>query len=260
MITMTTTVFKKATLALIGLACAAGVIFSVGMHQDDTKVQAATSETHRVWVNDTEAPTYWFEGSAVTGVHFWGTGVDAYGKVLWDAANSTKYYDIPLAADSFQILRIGPLDEHWDYTGNLSFGTGTFWLHNDKSVGYDSGATHSTTTIVSNFINSMNTDYSICSKPSVESIVNSYNGLSTFEQDQFDATTLTLPNGGTKAGIARLNELISDFSVTIPLNANDVGGINQDRNNSLLTMLIIGLLGLSTLGGYIVISRKKNLA
>jgi len=252
MIFMTTTVFKKMSLLTLGLACAAGVIFSVGAKtaKPETNVEAATILTKRVWVNTNEYPSYWYDGGAVTGIHYWGASED-YVKVILDSANSTWYYDIPNAVNDFQLLRIGTSGEHWSLLSNQVYGIGTFWLHTDGSVGYD-GGTHITTTIVTNFIA---TTSGICSKSAAQTIIDNYNLLATFEQDQFDVYDV----GEGVTGLQRLNFLKTKYTITTDLNVSNIGTNDESNSSSLFIMSIIGIVGLSTLGAYYSISRKRRL-
>jgi len=266
MITVTTTVFKKTTLALIGLACAAGIVFSVGLsHQNDTEVRAATTNTQRVWATF-DAGT-WNTGGALMYVYTWDSGNTSNNNgwpgdpMTLDSSNSKYFYDLPIEQNMGIFTRVNPGDTStaWDQTGNLEIGEDS--AHYSCFVSNWGGSTSwsyftpTTTTVVSNFAATIDTDTEACSESSAQAAVNAYNALSTFEQDQFDVLSV----GGGFTGLQRLNFLKTFYSISTPLNINNIGdGNNSD--DSLMTMLIIGAIGLTTLGGYYIISRKKHLA
>ncbi len=97
MITMSTTVFKKTTLALIGLACAAGVIFSVGMKATNSNVDVNATygnETVRVYLDKTTtiAGLGWWETDS-TFIHIWDGSTDTY-QQMGKLSSTLFYYDI----------------------------------------------------------------------------------------------------------------------------------------------------------------------
>ncbi len=97
MITMTTTVFKKASLALIGLACTAGIVFSVGLKPTGTNVPVQATyndETVRIYLDKTTtiAGLGWWKTDS-TYIHIWDGVSDTY-QLMTKVNDNVFYYDI----------------------------------------------------------------------------------------------------------------------------------------------------------------------
>lgn len=261
---------KAVGLFLLGFISALGIFGSIEFaSRNPIDTFAASAETKRVWMKNSIVST-WDADEAKTYIHYWGgasntswPGVAA----KWDAANSLVYYDIPSDITGYQFTRCSPAGAYWDAkTADLAYAdsigkyfdlTGPIAWGGSTTPGSFVSFTPLKTTIVSNFENSMNTDYSICSAPAVQTIVDNYNSMSSFEQDQFDALTLVLPNGASMNAKTRLEELRSDFGIVTSLTALETGGNSIYSSSLMTTLVLIALSSITLLAGFLILRTRK---
>ena len=264
---------KKIVKMMAVLALLMGFIGVASTQKDTVQVEAATVETKRVWFypdyvtwweNDTtgETPT------TAVGIHYWG-GESVVGSrwagtpMLKDAANDLWYYDVPLNTINVKFTRIktaDPTGEPWNKSIDTEIpansGQHRFELWNDETSGEYHGAwvpyAPVTTTIVKSFSDTIDTSGEACNATAAQTAVNTYNSLSTFEQNQFN----DLDVGEGVTGLQRLNYLISFYGIDTPIGSSVPGRIPSSDNSATAT-LIISALGVSSLAGYYFISKKK---
>lgn len=228
----------------------------------DVEVKAATTETKRVWFS----PDYvgWWTGDSANsqvGIYYFGGSVEgtwAGVGMLHDGANSLWYYDVPSDTTTVIFTRIKVADPSnaWNQTLNVPVGvcnTYKYELWNSTVDGkYEvSGAIEfspATTDVVSNFAATLDTSAEICNSSAVATALSTYNSLSTFEKNQFD----NLDVGGSETGATRLAYLEAMYGVeanSLPVMVNEGG--------SLELIVTIGIIGLTLLGGFYFLNKKK---
>ncbi|MFA5421872.1 MAG: hypothetical protein WC344_03665 [Bacilli bacterium] len=255
---------KIAAIAL-GAVMAAGIGATLSSISPASEVEAASTNTKRVWMKNSITST-WDADGAGTAIHYWGgTSGTAWPGVRcnWDAANSLVYYDIPDDVTTYMFVRVSGSDPISDWgakTGDLVYTnsvgnyfnlTGPIAWGGATTPGSFVSFTPSTTTIVQALAATIDTDDEACSRPAAQAAVNTYNSLSTFEQNQFNA--LIIADG--KNGSQLLNYLIDFYGITTLLNANYIGSPN-DRNIGLI--IAVSVLGLTSLTGLYFVSRKRK--
>lgn len=264
---------KKFTKVLAVLALLTGFI-GVAMTQKETvQVEAETVETKRVWFY----PDYvtWWENNTTgetpttaVGIHYWG-GEGVIGTtwagtpMLKDAANDLWYYDVPLNTINVKFTRIktaDPTGEPWNKSIDTiipaNSGQHRFELWNDQTLGENQGAwvsyTPVTTTIVTSFSETIDTSGEACNATAAQTAVNTYNSLSTFEQNQFDVMVV----GDGMTGLDRLTYLKSFYNISTSLNVNRVT-IPRETNSNVIAILSIGGISLTSIIGYYFLKSKK---
>ncbi len=262
---------KAFALLVMGFVCALGVFGSIkAASRQPLDTFSAGSETKRVWMKNNLVST-WDSDSARTQINYWGGAANTTFPgvpVKWDAANSLVYFDLPADITGYQFLRCSPTGTYWNAkTADLTYAdsvgkyynlTGPIEWDPIATPGSFVSFTPTTTTIVSNFVNSMNTDYSICSNAAIQTIVDNYNLMSSFEQDQFDALTITLPNGASVNAKTRLEELRTDFGIVTSLNALNPGNSQMTNSNLIATLTLIFISSSSLLGFFFLLKNKKT--
>lgn len=253
-------------------AIALGAILTVGVGATlssltpSSEVEAATTETHRVWFG--AGTTTWNNDSAKTFIYYWtGTGVSKVEPYVWpgvemetDDANGLRYFDVAQSNWNIIFVRLNPENNAvWNQTANLTgagnFNSKKFIPNAQLNNGTWDSFTPSTTTIVAAFAATIDTKAEACDAPTAQAAVNAYNALSTFEQDQFDALTFVDETYGNKTGIQLLNYLKSFHGISTPLNANVLG---TSTNRNIAIIVTVGALGLTALAGFYFLSRKRK--
>lgn len=251
---------KKTFLSLAVALFIAPLVFSaVSPKSKPVEVNAAATNTKRIWAS-IEHKHEWDSSGAVSYIHYWGgtpstnfPGVPA----IWDAVNDKIYYDVPADTKNVLFVRVSSGGDVWNQTADLT-ATGHFdnWympIYNYGQHSFDNNwatFTPKTTTIVQSLADSINTKAKACSSTTVTTAISTYNGLSTFEQNQFNA--LQVGDGFT--GAQRLAYLMAFYNITTPLSVIEK---TKNEDNSLMATIIIGVIGLSTLAGYYFLQRKK---
>lgn len=253
---------KIAALAL-GAILTVGVGATLSATLPSNEVEAATTETHRVWFG--VGTTTWNNDSAKTFIYYWtGTGDSKVEPYVWpgvemktDDANGLRYFDV--AQSNWNIIfvrRNSTNTATWNQTANLT-GAGNF---NSKkfipNIALNNGTwnpfTPSTTTIVAAFAATIDTKAEACSASNAQAAVNAYNDLSTFEQDQFDSYSFGSP---AKTGLETLNYLRTLYSISTPLNAN---WADSYSSKNIAVIITIALLGVTSLAGFYFLRKKKS--
>ncbi len=224
------------------------------------EVSAATSVTKRIWGKIVK-PDMWDADGTISHIHYWGgssstnwPGVAA----KWDYANQKIYYDVPGDTQNVIFLRFkdgSSRGQTSDLTAAGHFDTWFININDDGGWTFDNNwdeFTPTTTTIVQGLADSISTKAKACSSAVVTTAVSTYNGLSTFEQNQFNA--LDVGEGFT--GAQRLAYLRAFYNITTPLSVIET---TKKDDNSLMATVIIGVIGLSTLAGYYFLQRKKSI-
>jgi hypothetical protein len=228
--------FKKTLLATLTTFMVGGVVLSANQNTSLFEPQAATTETNRIWV---VAGAWWTNDGAETYLYAWKNS-DSTAFVEWpgfrlinpsssntnlDNANSTYYVDVPTTYDRFKLNRVQPGTTNvWNEspvnntidgnTKNYKFEiNGTAGINQFQGLTVNS-FTANTTTLVTNLSQSIDTNGEACSNANAQTAINTYNGLATFDQDQFDA----LDVGGGVTGLQRLQYLKDFYSIATALN------------------------------------------
>ena len=260
--------FKHLTFALLLGSLGFGL---AQRNKDVVRADAASPTTHRVWVH-THYLEWWKNDDAETWLHYWGDdepGTTWPGiKMNHDAANDLYYLDVPTTVESAVVARVGPgnttvHNQTVDIdliTDGPHFNTRRVELWNSvKDFKNEFGTAPFnpvTTTAVSAFAATIDTDAEACSVEAAQAAIDAYNNLPTFEQNQYAA----LDVGGGKTGLDRLNYLKAFYNINTPINTpidSSVSGRIPSSDNSATATLIISALGVSSLAGYYFISKKK---
>ena len=243
---------------LIAMVISPIVVGVSSLKSKPAEVSAAVTETKRVWATPYNVLDFWYDAGAKTMLQTRAPN-DTYIRyeMIEDVNNEmvtngkthkVYYYDVPTNVNGVQFYR-GSGSNAWNYTGFRDyFEDNLYWIKNGD-LGYN-GHGFKTTSIVAAFAATIDTDVEACSASAVTTAVNTYNGLSTFEQNQFNA--LQVGEGFT--GAQRLAYLRAFYNITTPLSVIET--IKKD-DNSLMATAIIGVIGLSTLAGYYFLQRKK---
>ncbi len=256
--------FKHLTFALLLGSLGFGL---AQRNKDVVRADAASPTTHRVWVH-THYLWWWKNDDAETWLHYWGDdepGTTWPGiKMNHDAANDLYYLDVPTTVESAVVARVGPgnttvHNQTVDIdliTDGPHFNTRRVELWNSVKDGKNEFGTAPfnpvTTTAVSAFAATIDTDAKACSVEAAQAAIDAYNNLPTFEQNQYAA----LDVGGGKTGMDRLNYLKDFYNINTPIGSSVSGRIPSSDNSATAT-LIISALGVSSLAGYYFISKKK---
>ncbi len=258
---------KKIVKMMAVLGLLSGLFGVVATRTLEVKAEAANAETKRVWLHTTYVS--WWDGdlaNALVGVHYWGgtSGSDWAGvQMSKDNANNLWYFDVPSDTTTVKFTRIkvsDPTAEPFNKSVNTNLpvnpNLSRFELWNDIVNGEQGGAwvdfTPATTTAVSAFAATIDTDAEACSVKAAQAAIDAYNDLPTFEQNQYAALLV----GGGKTGMDRLNYLKDFYNINTPIGSSVSGRIPSSDNSATAT-LIISALGVSSLAGYYFISKKK---
>lgn len=236
--------------------------FAVKGNVRDVEVKAATTETKRVWFS----PDYveWWTGDSANsqvGIYYFGGSVEATWAgvgMLHDSANSLWYYDVPSDTTTviFTRIKVAIPNEAFNQTVNVPVGgcnTYKYELWNSDVEGKNevSGAiafSPVTTDVVSNFAATLDTSAEICNSSAVATALSTYNSLSTFEKNQFDSLAV----GGSETGATRLDYLQALYGV----NSDSLPALVSEGGSSEL-IVTIGIIGLTLLGGFYFLNKKK---
>jgi len=226
--------------------------------------EAATVETRRVWVKvRTGGDNWWNNDNADTYIYNWKTSDGTYiaawpGTKLIDHANTSErydtpngyyYFDVPVVYDKFKFARVVDGSYKGNQTSENNLGAEqNFWFaeivtgtEGSISLSWVNDTTPETTAIVTAFAATIDTSAEACSVEAAQAAVDSYNSMSSFEQDQFDA----LDVGGGFTGLQRLNYLKTKYSIVTPLNWIDQN-ITQQKNADPYLLIALGLITLSS--------------
>ena len=273
--------FMKKITKLMAVIALLGGVFGVALTRNGTiKAEAAAVTTKRVWLYADSVS--WWENDPDTssvGIYYWGgtTSIAWAGTaMLKDDANDLWYYDVPADTTFVKFTRIKKADPKNAYNKsvdiNLFFNsidhvnTYRFELSTSTINGELTGAmvlfTPVTSTVVNNFkaatdgLNGEgNPEDGICADTDkAGDLVTFYNDmLSTFERYQFN--NLTVGSGVT--GLQRITYLSSLSSITAETTKlNTLTPLDTEKNIFALTL--IGIIGLSSIGGYYLLKEKKN--
>jgi len=226
--------FKKTLLATLTTLMVGGVVLSANQNTNRFEPQAATTETNRIWVtvnNSTWGSAgntylYVFGGTSPAELANWPgilliTGGNSTSS-NYETGNSKWYYDVPTQYTKFFFTRRNPddINDEWDRTvdfDTLDSNTPGYYFNLDYSVTNKrtvTSFTALTTTLVSNLNQSIDTSGEACTSASAQTAINTYNGMATFDQNQFDA----LDVGGGVTGLQRLQYLKDFYSIATALN------------------------------------------
>jgi hypothetical protein len=255
--------FKHLTFALLLGSLGFGL---AQRNKDVVRADAASPTTKRVWMKNSITST-WDADGAGTAIHYWGgaQGTTWPGvRVKWDPANSLVYFDLPADITHFMFVRVsgsGPILDWGAKTEDLIYSesvgkyfdlTGPIAWDGAKTPGSFKTFTPVTTTAVSAFAATIDTDAEACSVEAAQTAIDTYNNLPTFEQNQYAA----LDVGGGKTGMDRLKYLKAFYNINTSIGSSVSGRIPSSDNSATAT-LIISALGVSSLAGYYFISKKK---
>jgi hypothetical protein len=229
--------FKKTLLATLTTFMVGGVVLSANQNTSQFEPQAATTETNRIWVtvnNSTWGSAgntylYVYGGTAGAVLQSWPgilliTGGNST-STNYETGNSKWYYDVATQYTKFFFTRRDPanINNEWDRTvdfDTLDNNTAGYNFNLDYDVTNKrtvSNFTASTTTSVSNLSQSIDTSGEACSSASAQTAINTYNGMATFDQNQFDV--LDVDSGaGVTTGLQRLQYLKDFYSIATALN------------------------------------------
>ena len=256
---------KLAAIAL-GAVLTIGIGATLSSVGPSREVEAATTETKRVWMKNSITATWDVDGAG-TAIHYWGgaQGTNWPGvRVKWDQANEFVYFDLPADVTTYMFVRVSGSDPISDWgakTADLVY-TDSVGKYFDLTgpIAWDGATTPgsfvsfspATTTIVANFVATIDTQAEACSASAAQAAVTAYNNLTTFEQNQFDVLSFGTP---AKSGLETLNYLKAFYNITTPLNANS---ILKSTDKNVAIIVTVGALGLTTLAGLYFISRKRK--
>ncbi len=226
--------FKKTLLATLTTFMVGGVVLSANQNTSQFEPQAATTETNRIWVtvnNSTWGSAgntylYVYGGTSGAVLANWPgilliTGGNSTSS-NYETGNSKWYYDVPTQYTKFFFTRRDPanVNTEWDRTvdfDTLDSNTPGYYFNldynaiNKRTV---TSFTALTTTLVSDLSQSIDTSGEACTSASAQTAINTYNGMATFDQNQFDA----LDVGGGVTGLQRLQYLKDFYSISTALN------------------------------------------
>jgi len=249
---------KIAAIAL-GAILTVGVGATLSSFSPSREAEAATTETSRLWAKIVNKDQ-WDADGAATYIYYWGgsSSTSWFGvPINWDETNDMVYYDVPSDTTWVIFVRVNSTrDGVWNQTADLE-ATGHFnnWYFNLTGYGggeWKNDITMKTTKVVSDFAATIDTAAEACSADAVNTAIDAYNALSTFEQDQFDSYSFGSP---AKTGSETLNYLKSFYGISTPSNAN-VLGTSTDRNIAII--VTVGALSLTALAGFYFLSRKRK--
>lgn len=255
---------RKLIAAIIVSVLGAGSLIGIGSQVVSSKetepVQAATTETSRLWAKIVNKDQ-WDADGAATYIHYWGgsSSTSWFGvPINWDSTNDLVYYDVPSNTTGVNFVRVNDTrDGVWDQTVDL-VATGHFdnWYFNLTGYGggeWKNDITIKTTKVVSDFVATIDTAAEVCSAENAQAAVDAYNALATFEQNQFDVLSFGTP---AKTGLQTLNYLKSYYSTT-PLNSNYLTGNSNSSTPLIITLSSVGITILAVISVY-KFKRKTN--
>lgn len=256
---------RKLIAAIIVSVLGAGSLIGIGSQVVSSKetepVQAATTETSRLWAKIVDKGQ-WDAAGAATYIYYWGgsSSTSWFGvPINWDSTNDLVYYDVPSDTTSVIFVRVNDKrDGVWNQTGDLE-ATGHFdnWYFNLTGYGggeWKNDITIKTTKVVSDFVATIDTAAEVCSAENAQAAVDAYNDLATFEQNQFDVLSFGTP---AKTGLQTLNYLKSYYSITTPLNLNYLTGNSNSSTPLIITLSSVGITILAVISVY-KFKRKTN--
>lgn len=253
--------FKHLTFALLLGSLGFGL---AQRNKDVVRADAASPTTKRVWAKIVNKEQ-WDADGASTYIHYWGPNGDYtswFGvPVKWDSTNDLVYYDVQPDTTHVIFVRVNSnKDGVWNQTADIKLpnplDNNVFHLTGYGGGGWNVWGSFQTTTAVSAFAATIDTDAEACSVEAAQAAIDAYNDLPTFEQNQYAA----LDVGGGKTGLDRLNYLKAFYNINTPINTpngSSVSGRIPSSDNSATATLIISALGVSSLAGYYFISKKK---
>jgi hypothetical protein len=227
--------FKKALLTTLTTIMVGGVVLSANQNTSQFEPQAATTETHRIWV-DVNSST-WGSANANTYLYVYGGTGDAVleewpgihlitggnsTSTNYETGNSKWYYDVPTQYTKFFFTRRDPanINNEWSRTYDFDIINADtpgyyfnldYFLANNRSVPAFSALN---TTNVQNLINTMDGEKESCSLADATTAINTYNAMPTYDQNQFDVYDF----GGGTTGLQRLQYLRSFNNIATSLN------------------------------------------
>jgi hypothetical protein len=227
--------FKKTLLATLTTFMVGGVVLSANQNTSLFEPQAALNESDRLWIDVSAVGSKIDKNGGATCLHYFGgsSGTTWPGTTVnWDSANSKVYLDLIIAQGHTTIVVTrgnSTCSSYWGYkTADISISGNTNTrqirltsMHEPDTDNYNEIISHvaenftaSTTTSVNNLAGSFDTSGEACSSENAQTAVNTYNGLATFDQNQFDA----LDVGGGVTGLQRLQYLKDFYSIATALN------------------------------------------
>jgi len=281
------TLLTKFAAIALGAVLTVGVGATLSTVSPSREVEAATVDTKRIWFHTDYANDDWWDNGSTTRIHYWGgtgvTGTDWPGVAMSsDAANGLWFYDVPNNTENVKFVRTDPANSStvWNKTIDVAVPTDCnskrfelwnddVWFENPPGTWYSekNGAYVSfsldTTTIVQNFADSLDTYAEACSEAKAQTAVDTYNGLSSFEQNQFDAYTYSGYSGqqGTdlngKTGLQVLNYLRARYNIQTELNSVN-SNIIFSENGKIGLIVSISIVGLTSLSGLYLLNRKRR--
>ncbi len=224
--------FKKALLTTLTTIMVGGVVLSANQNTSQFEPQAAVPETKRVWAIARES--WWFGDGVSFGVAtttgFVGAAAQNYtthimqrdvnnndfgtdGTEFSGSRAHAYYVDVPTNVTHVEFFREANPANRFNYSGWSLYTAGMKYVFNGSTAEF-AGFAFNTTKVVEDFANSIDTAAEICTSGQAQTAINTYNGMATFEQNQFDVLTVSV--GVT--GLQRLEYLRSRFSIATTLN------------------------------------------
>jgi hypothetical protein len=225
--------FKKALLTTLSTIMVGGVVLSANQNTSQFEPQAAVTETKRVWA--IARTSFWFDGGVSFGVStttgFIGASAQNYttyimqrdvnnndfgaGGTEFSGSQAHAYYvDVPTNITHVEFFREASPASRFNYSGWSLYTAGMKYILENVSTAEFAGFAFNTTKVVEDFANSIDTIAEVCTSGQAQTAINTYNGMATFEQNQFDV--LAVSEGVT--GLQRLEYLRSRFSIATALN------------------------------------------
>lgn len=237
---------------------------SHALKKQDAVRTYASEITKRVWLATDMASANWQSPSNVIRATYWGdevsVGLPGTPLTYDNSENAAWYIDFPTAvthvifivtdSDAVMLERTDTIELSGEVGINYVT-TGT--TPNGNTAHYFMGQTIKTTKVVSDFAATIDTAAEACSPEAATDAINTFNGLATFEQNQYKALNV----GGGKTGLDRLNYLKARYSITTPIAGSPVRLADND-NTALFAVLTIGAFGVLALGGYFFLKKKVN--
>jgi|GEM_PF-711972 len=277
------TLLTKLAAIALGAVLTVGVGATLSAVNPSREVEAATTLTRRIWVK-VKSGSWWNDDGADTYVYNWNSGsgnwlvawpgtkvIDASAPTeRYDSPNGYYYIDVPATYDKFKFARVNPNNSAniWNQTGENNLGEQqSYWfaeIETDAKVNWSNNNNPATTTVVKNYADSLDTYAEACSEAKAQAAVDTYNGLSSFEQDQFDAYIYSGYSGqqGTdlngKTGLQVLNYLRARYNIQTELNS--VNSNIFSENGKIGLIVSISIVGLTSLAGLYLLNRKRKSA
>jgi len=225
--------FKTTLSSVLTILMVGGVFLSVNHNTSQFEPQAAVTETKRVWA--VARTSFWFNDGVSFGVATTTGFVDAAaqnyttyimqrdvnnndfgtGGTEFSGSQAHAYYvDVPTNITHVEFFREASPASRFNYSGWSLYTAGMKYILENVSTTEFAGFAFNTTKVVEDFANSIDTIAEVCTSGQAQTAINTYNGMATFEQNQFDV--LAVSEGVT--GLQRLEYLISRFSIATALN------------------------------------------